>query len=405
MLTTLDTCRNQSRILPHHASYTSVMHGPSCVVFIAWAVSFALHVGMGNANGAVPGHFPESEQSPANQGGTALHRAAAQGPAENVTLLLTRGADVNAQDDQGRTPLLVAIERGQIDAAQALLDDGADVEKQAANGVSPLYAAAFHGRHECLEALIKGEADVNARCALDRTALFPAVAEGHASCVRTLLKHGANANVRAQQSEAVATPLHGAAVEGQLETARILLDYGADPNVQAGTWKTTPLYLACVLGHRELARLLTSRGADPAIADASGITPAKAGALMAERSSRKLTAVTNSSGHFNSRAVVYLVYLGRRRASYRLKWARLAFAVGDGKYFITAAHCVDDFQENSGDAIAKPLLVSPHFGDLCQAEIVSVDQASDLAVLRASWQEHPAPQTHAGRSSEKSGLT
>ena len=363
--------------------------GSQAVVAFEAGIAKTLAVDVASATAE---QLPHGGQPAVGQGSTALHRAAARNEAESVRQFLARDADVDAQDGQGRTALLVAIEQNRIEAAKVLLDHGADVEKQTPNGISPLYAAAFRGRQACIELLVDHRADVNARCALGRTSLFAAAAEGHASCVQTLLKHGAVVTARAQTGELVATPLHGAAVEGQLDTARLLLDHGADPDAQDGKWKITPLYLATVLGHKELSALLLDRGADPTVTDTFGMTPARAAELMAERATRQLTPIADWSERLNPRAVVYVVYLGRTQTGYRLKGARLAFAIGDGRHVVTAAHCVDDFQDATGDAIATPLLVSPHYGDVFQAEIVAADQESDVALLRARWPAHPALQ-------------
>jgi ankyrin repeat protein/tetratricopeptide (TPR) repeat protein len=390
MRTSFKTGQYDARSLPYQADDDRVLHGQLRVWFVARVALVIVHIGLGSVHRSDADNLAESSQRAASQTSSALHRAAARGDAKTVKLLLTRGADVNAQDDQGRTALLVAIERRHIDARNTLLDHGADVEKQTPSGISPLYAAAFHGRDACIEVLIDHGANVNARCALGRTALFPAAAEGHASCVRALLKRGADVTLRAKDGELVGTPLHGAAVEGQVETARVLLDHGVDSNALDKKWNITPLYLATVLGHEDLSALLTNRGADPSIADVFGKSPATAASLMAKRSTRQLATVADWSGRLNPRAIVYLVYLGRTQRGYRLKGARLAFAIGDGRYLITAAHCVDDFRTDSGEAIAKPLLISPHYGDLFEAEVVAVDHESDVAILRASWQTHPS---------------
>ena len=68
---------------------------------------------------------------------------------------------------------------------------------------------------------------------------------------------------------------------------------------------------------------------------------------------------------------------------------RNGFAVGNGQYIVTAAHCLTDF-ENSNQVLREPLVISPYYGDVFGAEIVAIDEKNDIAVLKPTWAEHPA---------------
>jgi ankyrin repeat protein len=59
-----------------------------------------------------------------NDGATALHLAAQEGCADVVNHLLARGAQVNARDRQGRTPLVRATQWHQAGTAQLLRQKG-----------------------------------------------------------------------------------------------------------------------------------------------------------------------------------------------------------------------------------------------------------------------------------------
>ena len=290
-----------------------------------------------------------------------------------------------------RPPLIVAVERSDRRAVERLLADGADVEVRTPDGVTPLYAAAFHGYADLLRVLIKAGAKVAGRAAHGRTALFAAAAEGRVNALKVLLNAGADPNARSNPGELAQTPLHMAAVEGQVETARKLLARDARVNVWSDQLHITPLYLAVLAGHEQAAALLRERGADPAITDVFGQTPARAAAVMAGTTTRQLLSVTNGSLGFDPRSIVVVAYLGESQDRRTYRGNRVAVAFGDGSLIATAAHCVDDFAEARPKAIlAKPLVFSPYHGDVFEAEILAVDTSADLAILRVTWNEHPA---------------
>jgi ankyrin repeat protein len=72
-------------------------------------------------------------------GVTPLHRAAAR--INSTQLLVEKGADVRSVDDSRRTPLHCAAASGSIDVAQFLLRHGADINACDADGWTPLHSA------------------------------------------------------------------------------------------------------------------------------------------------------------------------------------------------------------------------------------------------------------------------
>ena len=68
------------------------------------------------------------------------------------------------------------------------------------------------------------------------------------------------------------------------------------------------------------------------------------------------------------------------------------FAVGDGTLIVTARHLVFEKPRGGGAHRMEGLVtvVSPWFGDGCEAELVFEDSETDLAVLRVPWEGHPA---------------
>ena len=72
---------------------------------------------------------------------TPLHRAAADGEPEAVTLLLDGGAEIEARNENGGTPLHVAVENNEPEVVALLLDRGAPPDALADGGFAPLYYA------------------------------------------------------------------------------------------------------------------------------------------------------------------------------------------------------------------------------------------------------------------------
>ena len=150
---------------------------------------------------------PEFEQ-------TALMIAVREGHTAAVTLLLERGADVNAQTrigpdaavrpalqghglrlgrrrhqsrrparsratrwmrKGGMTPLLYAARDGRLDAARAAAGRGADLELADANGIRPLLMALLNNQLGVARLLLDRGANVNADDFWGRTPLWAAV--------------------------------------------------------------------------------------------------------------------------------------------------------------------------------------------------------------------------------------
>ncbi|MEW6355873.1 MAG: ankyrin repeat domain-containing protein [Planctomycetota bacterium] len=93
---------------------------------------------------------------------TPLHWAAMKGRRDVAEVLIDRGADINATDENGKTPLLQAVSFGHSDIAQLLISRGANASMADSSGFAPLYQAAYVGNKDVVELLVAAGADVNA---------------------------------------------------------------------------------------------------------------------------------------------------------------------------------------------------------------------------------------------------
>lgn len=239
---------------------------------------------------------PDAIRATDAAGSTLLHHAAGFGSLETMTLLLDRGAEVNAKNRrsaaplhwamhdyakarllldrgasvnlknvEGRTPLFLAASLGQSGAmTQLLLQRDADASMATVNGQTPLMAAAARGDVETLAQLIDKKADVNARNGAGETALMFAATSGAPEAVRLLLAKGAAAAARSKRNE---TALGNAGTSGDETTVRLLLEHGAEVNVR-NIRGYSPLMLAASSDATPTAavRLLLARGADASFA-------------------------------------------------------------------------------------------------------------------------------------------
>lgn len=84
---------------------------------------------------------------------TVLMMLTDKGQVEAMSLLLDRGADIEAVGKHGCTPLMRAASRGRIEAMRLLLDRGADKAAQDWDGKTPLMLATQHGQIQAVHLL------------------------------------------------------------------------------------------------------------------------------------------------------------------------------------------------------------------------------------------------------------
>lgn len=87
-------------------------------------------------------------------GGNELVKAALDGDAEKLELLLRSGIPINSQTQEGYTGLMLAAGRGQTNIVKFLLKERADVNMQAKHKETALHLAAGFGPTAMVELLL-----------------------------------------------------------------------------------------------------------------------------------------------------------------------------------------------------------------------------------------------------------
>ncbi|CAJ1360139.1 unnamed protein product [Effrenium voratum] len=249
----------------------------------------------------------------------AVHAAAEEGKLEALKLLLTSGADKEAEDNEGRTPLLRAAATGQTAVVAHLLREGACARHRDKQGSSGLTLAAEHGHVEVVGVLLLNgtvpeDAATEALCVASRLGhlevvkyllhlemkavptppLQAAIAHGHVEVVDALLLARAQLDsedyetlVEAvsqghfmvlhrlrETNEVSGSPaLHRAAAAGHAQAVRALLVSGASVNAVEPNSGDTALHSAARAGQLEAAQVLQGYSAELNAQNAARETP------------------------------------------------------------------------------------------------------------------------------------
>jgi ankyrin repeat protein len=175
-------------------------------------------------------------------GETALHVAAARGRQPVATLLIERGAPLEARGHGGRTPLRVAFlgleqqsewtpNEYTLPIAEALIQAGASAEDA---GLT-LAAAVCLGRSEDI-ARLANEASTQEK----QKALAAAAYNGRLDAIDVAIALGADPNAPNLGLNPDATALHNAVCSGSLAAVRKLVEAGASVDARDGPYQATP---------------------------------------------------------------------------------------------------------------------------------------------------------------------
>jgi ankyrin repeat protein len=175
----------------------------------------------------------EINSTPEDYSSTVLFIACSfEGYEEIVSLLISRGADVNFKGKDGRTPLMWAAGNS-LQTTQLLIDSGANVKAKGDDGMNAFIQATFgilSGKvtTEVLGLLKSKGAKVNSslsgKSASGWSALLFATVNGDKDLVEYLIHNGANVNHTSDEGQ---TALALAKQEKYEEIVRLLKKHGA----------------------------------------------------------------------------------------------------------------------------------------------------------------------------------
>ena len=188
-----------------------------------------------------------------------LRKAAKNGNAKLLRLLIEAGANVKKVDRRTNPPLHLAIRHSHIECVKLLIEAGADVNKANKDGSTPLSWAAYFGHSECVKLLLAAPGiNVNQANKDGDTPLNRAAYKGHSECVKLLLA-APGIDVKKANKYGWA-PLNRATENGHSECVKLLLAApGIDVNM-ADKYGDTPLNRAARKGHSECVKLLKKAG-------------------------------------------------------------------------------------------------------------------------------------------------
>ncbi|XP_065915159.1 transient receptor potential cation channel subfamily A member 1-like isoform X2 [Dysidea avara] len=179
--------------------------------------------------------------SKSQHGFTLLHHAAKENKAKIIEFLVSKGCDIDADDDDEQTALHKAAMFGCSEAAKVLLENRGDVNRSDGNGNTPLHIAIISGGDvKVIETLIT-KADPSIKNNKGQNALHVAVKYHKIDTIKLILNHPHISTIISDPDDEGYIPLHLAVSLGHFDTTEQFLnrqDLGIDISASTKKGKT-----------------------------------------------------------------------------------------------------------------------------------------------------------------------
>ncbi|CAH1796077.1 unnamed protein product [Owenia fusiformis] len=186
---------------------------------------------------------------------------------DTLGVLLDQGADIEARDDtpNREKPLHVFAKRGNRDLVSVVLSRGVDINAVDNVGRTALHHCAFYGYAKLTRLLLENDVNMDVRDSSGKTPLMYALSRDNSDVAKLLIKENCNV-VNGDKNQT--TPLHITAAKGYPDIAEMIIEKNAlvDAKEAKGL---TPLTIAIDAGRTKVAEVLLRKGANPTITNKS----------------------------------------------------------------------------------------------------------------------------------------
>lgn len=184
--------------------------------------------------------------------------ASSKGYTTEITRLIGKGADINAETTEGATPLIFAVSNNRLEAVKTLLEYSPQLNKATSSSETPLLIAVKNRNFDITEVLIRAGADINYSDRYGATALNHAALYGYLDIVDLLLYYDASIDTKSLEG---ITPLLASIRAGYDDVADLLIQRGASLE-ESDNKGFTPFLMASYYGDTLIMDILYKKGAD-----------------------------------------------------------------------------------------------------------------------------------------------